>query len=65
VTSCRKASRELDALLAELYPQKPAEPSTFGLRPGELCAEARRLRRSGWSTGEVLSVLDVDARCAA
>jgi hypothetical protein len=59
----RLISRLLDELIADLYPPKLAQPSTFGLTSAELCAEARRLRREGWTRGEVTTVLAVDPAC--
>jgi hypothetical protein len=56
--------RELDQLLDEMHPPKPPEPpSTFGLTEDELRRHANRLVRDyGWSTEEVLAVLDVQLR---
>ena len=55
----RWASRDLDALLRDLYPPAPRRPSTFGLSPEDVRAEFDRLVASGWTPGEVRAVLAV------
>lgn len=45
-----------DPLLCEAAP--PA-PSTYGLTPGELRAEADRLTARGWSVAEITARLDL------
>ncbi len=40
-------------------PRQRHGPSTYALTPAERAAEARRLRRAGWSTEEVLEVLAI------
>ena len=57
----RRASRDLDALLRDLYPPEPRRPSTFGLSPEDVRAEFDRLVASGWTPGEVGAVLAVPA----
>ena|SRR5690348_13654099 len=56
----RRFARELDSLLAELYPNAPVEPSTFSLTDGELRRHGNDLHASGWSIEEILSLLDID-----
>ena len=55
----RWASRDLDALLRDLYPPSPRRPGTFGLSPEDVRAEFDRLTASGWTPGEVRAVLAV------
>ena len=56
----RKVSHQLDLLLAELYPQEPAVPSTFSLTDHELRRHANDLHAAGWPVEEIVSVLDID-----
>jgi hypothetical protein len=55
----RRISRLLDRIIAELHPPVLARPSTFGLEPDALLAEAQRLHNAGWSVDEVNSVLAI------
>ena len=57
----RRASRDLDALLRDLYPPEPRRPGTFGLSPEDVGAEFDRLVATGWTPGEVRAVLAVSA----
>lgn len=57
----RRASRDLDALLRDLYPPEPRRPGTFGLTDDQIRAEFDRLTASGWTPGEVRAVLAVSA----
>ncbi|MFI1422749.1 hypothetical protein ACH4VX_33225 [Streptomyces sp. NPDC020731] len=43
----------------ELHEVAPAAPSTYGLTPGELRAEADRLTARGWSVAEVAARLNL------
>jgi len=53
-----QASRELDALLAEMYPSTHSAPSTFSLTSTELRAHGNYLvQHDGWSVSEVLERL--------
>jgi hypothetical protein len=56
----RRAQRELSVLLAEMYPPKPWTPSTYGLEPSELRAEARRLYATGWNVQEIRDTLELE-----
>jgi hypothetical protein len=56
----RKVSHQLDLVLAELYPQAPAVPSTFSLTDHELRRHANDLHAAGWPVEEIVSVLDID-----
>ena|SRR6476659_7088409 len=55
----RRFSRQLDDLLAELYPKAPAEPSTFSLTDAELRRHGNDLHAAGWSIEEIVTVLAI------
>ena len=55
----RIAQRELDRLLAEMYPQPARVPCDFGLTQDELCREARRLYAAGWTVEEIRATLEL------
>ena len=59
VTRRRVFARQLDDLLAELYPKAPAEPSTFSLTDAELRRHGNDLHIAGWSIEEILTVLAI------
>jgi hypothetical protein len=58
----RRVARDLDAIIADLYPPAPRVPSTFGLDDDELRDHANDLHRAGWPVDEITSVLDLDER---
>jgi|GEM_PF-5349107 len=61
-----RASRELDALLEEMYPQPTRQPSTFMMTSDERRAYGRCLMsRDGWQLWEVLAVLAAPEGVAA
>jgi hypothetical protein len=56
----RRFSRQLDVLLAEIYPKAPIEPSTFSLSDAELRRHGNDLHAAGWSIDEILTVLAIE-----
>jgi hypothetical protein len=56
----RRFSRQLDVLLAEMYPKAPVEPSTFSLSDAELRRHGNDLHAAGWSIEEILTVLAIE-----
>jgi len=56
----RRFSRQLDVLLAEMYPKAPVEPSTFSLSDAELRRHGNDLHLAGWSIEEILTVLAIE-----
>ncbi|HEY8828091.1 MAG TPA: hypothetical protein VIM17_10075 [Jatrophihabitantaceae bacterium] len=60
----RRFARDLDAIIADLYPPVPRMPSTFSLDDDELRDHANDLHRAGWPVAEITSVLDLDERAS-
>jgi hypothetical protein len=56
----RRAARQLDVLLEDLFPPVPAVPSSYSLEAEALRAHARDLWRAGWQMWELAATLDVD-----
>jgi hypothetical protein len=60
VLARRRASRQLDAVLCDLYPPVERRPSTFGLTESELRRHANDLHADGWHVEEIRLVLDIE-----
>ena len=60
VSGRRRFSRQLDDLLAEIYPKMRGEPSTFSLSDAELRRHGNDLHLAGWSIEEILTVLAIE-----
>ena len=60
VSGRRRFSRQLDDLLAEMYPEAPVGPSTFSLTDAELRRHGNDLHAAGWPIEEILTVLAIE-----